>query len=255
MEDIIETHPGSSAALWQGDEIPEHEWKAANKQWKELKNARWRPIIYGIFNTWRAIRASEIRSENAFGETAEPFPKTKYKGASDHGWAFKGVPPEWKDSGSKRKYALWEISNDEDGFFGDRYGKWSEIRNGKERSLISQWLWCTFRNPANNFSRYVLHCPVNECAIDFWGEYDTPDDSPLIEGWHFVKATHRLTGKVYYGYREVKKDHPNWFIRKVLKRTFNASYGFKLKPKHADEFQEPDDAHKGFTYRNVGKRL
>ena len=112
-----------------------------------------------------------------------------------------------------------------------------------------QW---SLRNNINNLKRSDEYaCPINECDIEWIGEGEHRDkhgnvlvndnDNPFMEGWYFVKATHKETGKVYYGYRLVSDngdgtcDH--W------------RYGVKIKPEHAFEIMDADDYWKGVSFR------
>jgi len=94
----------------------------------------------------------------------------------------------------------------------------------------------------------VLGCNVNECNIEYYGACNVnPNERGQLKGWHFVIATHRKTGRKYYGFRCVIPISETEVLY-VIK-------GNKLKPDHTYQ-QVPDDAWKGFTDRfKVYKRI
>lgn len=130
----------------------------------------------------------------------------------------------------------------EDGALGEPSGKHSARWRGRERSFLAMLAW-VFRNPYNWGKRTspLFNCPVNECAIQHWGNTVVTDKDPVIPGWYLVRATHRVTGRVFYGYRSVRLNDDGT-VRQV-------NLGYKLKPTHAAQLQDLDDADKAFTLR------
>lgn len=231
-----------SKAKYRGHYIDPRELKAADKQWARLKRKRALMVLLGPFAVLVNLFFCQHLLRNRFNEGPTNY-LPQFPDASRDGWVFYCVPPAWR-SGNKIQRFLWLFGNDEDGYLGDRRGYWSDKCGGNERSYWNMWVWAAFRNPVNNMSRYTdeFACLPNQCDIEYWGGYTSPDDHPFVPGWHFVKATDRITGKVFYGFRQVAKEGG---------KVMNTVYGFKLKPSHADEVQAPDDAHKGFTYRKT----
>lgn len=130
----------------------------------------------------------------------------------------------------------------EDGLLGEPSGKHSARVKGREDTFWGMLQWI-YRNPFNQFKRTsrFLACWVDECDIEYWGDYDLSDKDPVTEGWYLCQATERDTGRVYYGYRYVK----------LLKsgKVRHITLGFKIKPKHGNETQDSDDLDKAFTAR------
>lgn len=233
-------------AIFKGNYIDPNEWAAAEKQWKRLAKKRLWYIVAGLFMVILVIRKATTQGANRFGEGHCDYNTLIYTDADPLGWWFHSIPPEWRhESGWKR--FMWLFGNDEDGLYGDRRGYWSDEQKGNEKTTWAMYKWAALRNPANNLSRYTddFACYPNDCTIEYWGDYDSPDDRPVKEGWHFVKATD-VAGRVFYGFRQVEVEDD---------KVINRSFGFKLKPSHADNIQAPDDAHKGFTYRTKVKKL
>ena len=152
-----------------------------------------------------------------------------------------GSSGEWEYWNSDLPFVKW-WNNYEDGTLGEPSGKNSARVKGKERSFISQYLW-TIRNPFNYAKRSIpfFHCKVNDCDIEYWGDFEISDKKDGQGGWHFCKATDKNTGKVYYWYRSVKNVEGN--------QVRVAAIGFKVKPAHALILQDVDDADKAFTVR------
>ena len=152
-----------------------------------------------------------------------------------------GSSGEWEYWNSNLKICKW-WNNYEDGTLGEPSGKNSARVAGKERSFWSQYLW-TIRNPFNYAKRSIplFHCKVNDCNIEYWGDFEISDKEPGQGGYHFCKATDINTGKVYYWYRSVR----NIGGGKVRV----GAIGFKIKPAHALVIQDSDDEDKAFTLR------
>jgi len=158
-------------------------------------------------------------------------------------------------------------SNKEDGLLGEPSGKHSARVKGKEETFWNKYMW-TIRNPFNYLKRSTrfFACFVNDCVIEYWGDKEVSDKTEGGDGSYLIKATDKNTGKVYYGYRKlVHYDTFGWYMK--LKDLFNrvsflqkyapmldnkiyhATFGFKVKPTHADEVQDEDDLDKAFTFR------
>lgn len=232
-----------------GDKAPREVWIAAYKQWAKIFVLRTLMIILGLLMSWIIVFCSRKRPFNRFGEPSCRIDKRYYPHASDW-WHFYSIPSVWR-SGNKLQRFIWYFGNDEDGCYGDRRGWWSNHVKGKERSAFWMWWWLAIRNPANNFSRYtdLCSCKINACSVEYYGDYESPDNKPFKPGSHFVIATNKTSGRKYYSYREVSElgSGTGWAI--------NKSYGFKLKPSHGDVLQDPDDADKGFTWRPKPYRI
>lgn len=244
-----------SKAIFHKGSVPFIIWIKAICRWIPLFILDSLIIIIGIFIGPLIVLLLKKFDTNIFGEPKIIFNRDQYPNSSLQGWEFLSIDPKWKTGNILQRF-LWLFGNEEDGALGDRRGWWSNNVKGKERNFWNKYWWLTIRNPANNASRYtkLYSCMVNDCNIEYWYDYKTPDDSPLVLGKHFVIATDRNTDHKYYGYRNVmtlfKKytdSYTGWALNIVL--------GFKLKPSHADNFQAPDDAHKGSSYRPSLKRI
>lgn len=166
---------------------------------------------------------------------------------------------------------LW--NNYEDGLLGEPSGKHSASCGGQERTFWNKYSWLT-RNPFNECKRTtrLFACFVNDCDIEYWGTGDVSDKDPIKDGWYFIRAVDRTTGRVYYGYRYVVANDRNSGIRLKLAKVFlafgnaltiltrspkktldgtvyNAVFGFKIKPGHIGNPQDSDDLDKAFTAR------
>ena len=157
------------------------------------------------------------------------------------GYIKAGSSGEWEYRNSDWRICKW-WNNLEDGTLGEPSGKHSARCAGNERSFLNQYLW-TIRNPFNygKRTRPLFHCKVNDCDIEYWGDFEISDKEEGQTGWHFCKATNRKNGKVYYWYRSVKNVGDN--------KVKVAAIGFKIKPIHALVVQDIDDEDKAFTVR------
>jgi hypothetical protein len=138
----------------------------------------------------------------------------------------------------------WLWSNDRDGAVGDKRGWWhtnAPFGLGAHHWL-SMLLWLAYRNPANNarFTRF-MGCPVTECTFEFWGD-EVVKDKPGQGGLRFLIATHRETGRKYYGLYFVK----TW----SNKRALVVQIGFKGEPSDWSEDYSGDESRqwKGLTF-------
>jgi hypothetical protein len=152
-----------------------------------------------------------------------------------------GSSGSWEYTNSNLKICKW-WNNYEDGTLGEPSGKHSARVGGKERSFISKYSW-TIRNPFNYAKRSIpiFFCPVNDCDIEYWGDFNVSDTATDGGGWHFCKATNVLTGRTYYWWRWVR------VISDTKVKV--AAIGFKIKPSHALSMQDKDDLDKAFTVR------
>lgn len=173
-------------------------------------------------------------------QTVHPQGKKTFSKHSDK-YIAEGSSGEWEYWNSNVPFVKW-WNNYEDGTLGEPSGKNSARVKGKERTFLSQYLWA-IRNPFNYAKRSIplFHCKVNDCKIEYWGDFEISDKEEGQGGWHFCKATDLNTGKVYYWYRSVKNVGDN--------KVKVAAIGFKIKPAHALVVQDDDDKDKAFTLR------
>lgn len=202
-------------------------------------------------------------TKNHMGES-EATHKQKYidEGSSGH-WQF------W--ASAWRFISRW--NNYEDGLRGEPSGKHSASCGGMEHTFWNQYMWLC-RNAYNQGKRTsrFFACFVNDCIIESWGTGDVSDKAPIKDGWYFIRAVDKTTGKVYYGYRYVVANERNEGVRLAIVKmligignfigkffgkaprtldgtVYNAVFGFKIKPSHATEVQDADDLDKAFTAR------
>lgn len=215
-------------------EVPRKEWKKAIKQWISVA------IPYAVvwlltFFPMGILVAMSSRKQvvHPQGNKVRSFHSGKY--------IVEGSSGEWEYWNSPWKICTY-WNNLEDGTLGEPSGKHSARCEGKERTFWNQYVWTT-RNPFNWGKRTLdfYHCDVNNCDIEYWGDYDVTDKENTGDRWHFCKARNRITGKVYYWYRSTK------FVSDTEVK--QAAIGFKIKPSHANEVQDHDDEDKAFTIR------
>lgn len=214
----------------RGSKIPLEIWIQAHIQWIPLLVLRVVFILVGIIISPVVLALIKRQRYNAFGEIDCKYNFDRYPGGSKLGWEFISIPPSWAN-GNKFEKFIWLFGNDEDGFLGDRYGKWSANCDAKERKLINKFKWGFLRNPCNNLSRYTKTFSVKTTdltKVEFWGKYNKDD------GGSMVRATDK-SGRVYYGYCNEKKG--------------NRMMGFKVYARHGDTPENVDDQDRGFTYR------
>lgn len=102
--------------------------------------------------------------------------------------------------------------------------------------------WLAIRNPANNARFTTLFgCPVTECDYRYWGQASVEDD-PGKGGWRLLLATHRQTGRRFYGFYWVWQ----WWATRALV----VQLGFKGEPEDwADDYSaDPSKQWKGVTF-------
>lgn len=200
---------------------------------------------------------------NVFGESEKEHDQKYIDQGSSGKWQYWASLVKW--------FAPW--NNYEDGLRGEPSGKHSARCGGKEASFWNMYSWLC-RNPFNQGKRTsrFFACFVNDCDIRYWGTGDVSDKGPIVPGWYFIRAVDRTTGRVYYGYRYVIANDHNKGIRLALAKAsiaignffarlvkgkqksiqgtvYNAVFGFKIKPSHANEVQDADDLDKAFTAR------
>lgn len=218
---------------YKGDKVPLIVWCNAWKEWLSILSTYsigWAlTYIMGI-GVALTSRPMKVHPQ---GKPLNSFHSVKYYSEGSSGsWEYWNSP--------YKIFKPW--NNYEDGTLGEPSGKHSARVKGKERSFISQYLW-TIRNPFNYAKRSIplFHCKVNDCDIEYWGDFEISDKEDGQGGWQFCKATDRNTGKVYYWYRSVKSAGNN--------QVRVAAIGFKVKPAHALILQDKDDEDKAFTIR------
>lgn len=237
--------------------IPDKDFNAAIRQWIMIGSFMFVMWLLTYFPMGFLVARFSKPMTNIHGESeADHSPRYIAEGSSGK-WVYEGVDIpviEW-----------W--SNLEDGQRGEPSGKWSASCLGKETTFWNKYRWA-LRNPFNKFKREssTLSCFVNDCVVEYWGDKEVSDKSAAGAGAYFVKATHKVTGKVYYGYRKVViLDTVGWYIslRALIAKTpwlkkyasmmdnrlYQATFGYKIKPTHADEIQDEDDLDKAFTAR------
>lgn len=175
------------------------------------------------------------QSTHPLGKAVTARHSARYINEGSSGW--------WEYWNSNIKWLRW-FNNYEDGLLREPSGKNSAAVHGKERRFWSMVLW-TWRNPFNWGKRTLplFHCMINECRVDYVGDYRISDKVADQSGWYIVKARHRKTKRTYYGARWVKH-YPDDKVRQM-------HVGFKIKPEHRDIMQNPDDADKAFTFRLI----
>jgi hypothetical protein len=138
----------------------------------------------------------------------------------------------------------WLWSNDRDGAIGDKRGWWhlnSPFGLGAYH-WFSQFWWLAIRNPANNM-RFTpwFSCPVAECDYRYWGD-ESVEDRPGQGGQRLLLATHKITGRRYYGFYGVWQ----WSATRALV----VQLGFKPEPSDwAEDYSaDPSAQWKGLTF-------
>lgn len=138
----------------------------------------------------------------------------------------------------------WLWSNDRDGALGDKRGWWhlnAPFDLGAYH-WFSQFWWLAIRNPANNMRFHPwFSCPVAECDYRYWGS-EGVKDRPGQGGRRLILATHKTTGRRYYGFYGV------WQLRAT--RALVIQVGFKPEPSDwkEDYSADPTAQWKGLTF-------
>lgn len=156
--------------------------------------------------------------------------------------AFTEAPGYW-GLGTLPKWA-WLWSNDRDGALGDKRGWWhlnAPFGLGAYH-WFSQFWWLAIRNPANNM-RFTpwFSCPLTECNYEYWGD-EVVKDRPGQGGRRLLLATHKTTGRRYYGFYGVWQ----WSAARALV----IQLGFKPEPSDWQEDYSRDASRqwKGLTF-------
>lgn len=138
----------------------------------------------------------------------------------------------------------WLWSNDRDGALGDKRGWW-HLNTPFDLGAyhwFSQFWWLAIRNPANNmrFSPW-FSCPVAQCDYRYWGD-EVVKDRPGQGGRRLIMATHKNTGRRYYGFYGVWQ----WSATRALV----IQLGFKPEPSdwQEDYSADPTAQWKGLTF-------
>lgn len=205
---------------------------AAAWQWLLLSVLLVGGVLLTYFPCGLLVALTARPATNAFGQRQGTHEVEYIAAGSSAWWEYWATPRRW--------LSAW--NNYEDGTLGEPSGKHSARVRGQERSIWNQYLWLC-RNPFNQGKRtsLLLACPVNDCDLQWWGYRRLSDKAPVFAGWYFCCATHRTTGRRYFGFRWVQA-LPGGLVRQL-------NIGFKLKPEHACRLQDPDDADKAFTLR------
>lgn len=204
---------------------------AALWQWVTVSVVLFCAVCLGFLMAALACITSK-KMKNAFNEESQRHAR-KYIDQGSSG--------EWEYWASSVPVIRW-WSNYEDGDLREPSGKGSVRCKGKERTFWNRYKWNAFGNPFNMGKRTLsfFHCLVDECTLAHFGDYNVTDKQPK-SGWQFVIATHKATGKKYYGYYSVK------YLGEGKVRVHR--YGFKIKPSHATHSQDADDKDKAVTFR------
>jgi hypothetical protein len=156
--------------------------------------------------------------------------------------AFTQAPGFW--SLARLPAWAWLWSNDRDGALGDKRGWWhlnAPFGLGAYHWFSKLW-WLAIRNPANNmrFSPW-FSCPLTECDFRYWGD-ESVEDRPGQGGQRLLLATHKTTGRRYYGFYGVWQ----WSATRALV----IQLGFKPEPSDwADDYStDPTAQWKGLTF-------
>ena len=155
---------------------------------------------------------------------------------------FTQAPGDWRLARLPAWAWLW--SNDRDGALGDERGWWhlnAPFGLGAYH-WFSQFWWLAIRNPANNmrFNPW-FSCSLTECDYRYWGDKSVKD-RPGEGGQRLLLATHKTTGRRYYGFYGVWQ----WSATRALV----IQLGFKPEPSDwADDYStDPSAQWKGLTF-------
>jgi len=156
--------------------------------------------------------------------------------------AFTQAPGFW--SLRRLPFWAWLWSNDRDGALGDKRGWWhlnAPFGLGAYHWFSQLW-WLAIRNPANNMRFHPwFSCPLTECDFRYWGDKSV-EDRPGQGGRRLLLATHKVTGRRYYGFYGVWQ----WSATRALV----IQLGFKPEPSDWDEdySSDPTAQWKGLTF-------
>lgn len=218
---------------YKGDKVPLIVWFKAWLEWLSILStysvgwALTYIIGIGVALTSRPMKV------HPQGKPLNSFHSVKYYSEGSSGsWGYWNSP--------YKIFKPW--NNYEDGTLGEPSGKHSARVQGKERSKWSQYLW-TIRNPFNwtKRSNPKYHCLVDNCTLEYYGKYELSDKRVDQQGWQFVIATDKSTGRKYHAYRKIKI-LGDGFVRQTR-------IGMKISPSHGNKIQDEDDKDKAFTLR------
>lgn len=159
-------------------------------------------------------------------------------------YLYKGSSGKWEYYGFPKIFWLWD--NDEDGHLGEPYGKWSANRKGRERTLLSRWLWCFIRNPVNNM-QFTSWGGVNieSLTLTYKGTRRRITDDDTESGYCIVTGKHKVTGKKYYGYERI------WVLKN---RAIWLRLGFKLDAEKDGLDIEEHKEIRGVTFQLIMRK-
>ena len=221
-----------SRLTYLGDKVPTKVWISASLEWLYILTTYsigWASTyIMGI----GVALTSKKMDTHPQGKPITSKRSEKYSSMSS---------PEWEYWNSPYKLFSW-WNNYEDGTLGEPSGKHSARVGGKEKSKWNQYLW-TIRNPFNWAKRTnsKYHCLVDNCTIEYYGQYELSDKEVDKQGWQLVIATDKYSGRKYHSYRSVKVTE-DMQVRHIR-------IGMKISPAHAMSVQDEDDKDKAFTLR------
>lgn len=154
------------------------------------------------------------------------------------------LPGEHTFTRLSHDWMLW-WDNVYDGIAGDRRGWWNTycINTFKRdaASKLSMWIWTAYRNSCNYFSRNIVGIDVSQYEITLLAGQEIAEEDHF--GWHFLLATHKITGKQRYYF--------GWFKQLTEKHHAYIRMGWKIKMAHNGVTEDSDDTdkYKGFVCR------
>lgn len=90
----------------------------------------------------------------------------------------------------------WFWDNDDTGINGDPGWRSPEHANGRERTFWYRFLWLALRNPANNWSYFVMGWQTSAATrYEIFGDPFTSNRNPGHPGWLYCEAYE--AGKMY----------------------------------------------------------
>lgn len=149
--------------------------------------------------------------------------------------------PDWK------VFRYWDHLVD--GFRGDTRGWWhtNAVFKGGSQAFWNMWWWGAIRNPVDNWRRFIIGCPIDECEITkLAGNADEvhTNNHAIVVGngvfaWNFLVAEHKTLNRRWYQFSFILP----WTLvqydaqGRVLKkgRCLNFWIGWRFKLQHQDE--------------------
>lgn len=136
---------------------------------------------------------------------------------------------------------FWAWDNLEDGFMGDHQGRYWNRDAPTNSKFLKQIFWGAFRNPFNNFKRYILGIDVREYVMTKLAGQDYVRDDFDSAGWQFLKATSLSNKQSRYAFYLVHRYGKS-------NRALVIQLGNKIKLSHnLVEEEDEYDYFKGFT--------